>query len=96
MISTEYGGVHFFEGYPPEVESGAEISTSIGGVFRNAQLASLRDVKAQLAAECRSRGGNAIVGFTYGQKSSGLLASIFSRDDVKWYGNGYLANIHKE
>lgn len=96
MNFTEHDGVTFFEGYPPDIEKGGEISTSIEGVFRNAQLASLRDVKSQLALECKRMGCNAIVGFTYGQKSSGFFASIISRDDITWYGNGYVANVHKK
>lgn len=93
MTSTECDGILFFEDYPAEVEKGDAISTSIGGVFANAQLASLRDVKVQLAQECKRRGCNAIVGFTYGQRSSGFFASIFSRDDVKWYGTGYVGKL---
>ena len=96
MTLTEFEGVHFSEGFPPDVEKGQEISTSIEGVFRNSQLASLRDVKAQLAAECKQRGFNAIVGFTYGQRSVGFFASMLSRDDVAWYGSGFLANINKK
>ncbi len=93
MTSTECDGVLFFEDYPPEADKGAAISTTIGGVFTSSQLASLRDVKVRLAAECKRHGGNAVVGFTYGQKSSGFLASIFSRDDVQWYGNGFVAKL---
>mgnify|MGYP001440450791 FL=1 len=91
MKPTEYQGVLFFEDAPDDYISGEPISTEIGGVFRNAQLANLNDVKMQLASECKSRGFNAIIKFKYGQKSSGILASIFSRDDVKWYGTGLLA-----
>jgi len=96
MISTECDGVTFFEGFPSHAEKGEEISTVIGGVFRSAQLTSLRDVKTLMAIECRRLGGNAIVGFSYGQKSVGFLSSLVSRDDVQWYGKGYLANITTE
>ncbi len=94
-FSTECDGVLFYEDFPPGVDKGAEINTTIGGVFANAQLASLRDVKVQMAAECLRRGGNAVVGFTYGQRSSGFLASLFSRDDVTWYGSGFVAQVVK-
>jgi hypothetical protein len=95
MTATVFDGVFFYEDFPPAVARGPEVSTSIGGVFRNAQLASLKDVKAQLASECKKQGYNAVVGFKYGQRSSGFLASIFSRDDVTWYGSGHLANVSK-
>lgn len=91
MKPTEYQGVLFFEDAPEDYTAYESISTEIGGVFRNAQLANLNDVKMQLASECKKKKFNAIIKFEYGQKSSGILASIFSRDDVKWYGRGFLA-----
>ena len=91
MKPTEYDGVFFYEDVPPDYNLGEQIATEIGGIFRNAQLANLNDVKRQLAQECKGRGFNTIVNFRYGQKSSGILASLFSRDDVKWYGEGQVA-----
>jgi hypothetical protein len=96
VTPTEQDGVLFYEDCPAELVKGAEISTTIDGVFRNAQAASLRDVKSQLATECKSRGANTVVGFRYGQKSSGFFASLLSRDNVYWYGSGYIANSPKE
>ena len=95
MTPTECDGVLFFESMPASVTRGPRISTEIGGIFRSAQLASLRDVKSRLADECKKQGYNAVVGFTYGQRSSGFFASLFSRDDVKWYGGGQLATVDK-
>ena len=92
MTPTEFAGVLFYEDFPAEMKRGPAISTSIGGVFSSAQLASLRDVKARLAEECKRLNFDAVVGFTYGQRSSGFWASLVSRDDVKWYGSGYVAH----
>lgn len=95
MRSTEYQGILFFEDVPAGATLLEKIDTQIGGVFRSAQMASLNDIKGLMAAEARSKGGNAIVGFTYGQRSSGFWASIVSRDDVRWYGSGRVAKIEK-
>ncbi|MBC2602278.1 hypothetical protein [Puniceicoccus vermicola] len=91
MRSTELDGVLFFEGTPDGWTMGEPISTEIEGLFCSAQLASLKDVKLQMVSECKRRGYHAIVQFEYGQRSSGFLASLFSRDDVKWYAKGILA-----
>ncbi|MBV5347523.1 hypothetical protein JZU46_04830 [bacterium] len=93
MKPTECEGVLFFEDFPSEFMRGEEISTQLGGVFRSAQLASLRDLKIQMARECKTRGCNAVIGFTYGQKSVGFLKSFISRDDVTWRGGGYLSRV---
>lgn len=93
MRSTEFQGILFFEGIPSDAIKLEKIDTQIGGVFRNAQMASLNDIKVLMVAECKSKGGNAIVGFTYGQRSAGFWASIASRDDIRWYGSGYVAKI---
>ena len=95
MTPTEQNGVLFFEDFPADILRGDEISTSINGIFSNAQLASLTDVKSQLAEVCKSRGGNAVIGFKYGQKSSGFFASLLSRDNVYWYGSGYITTLSK-
>ena len=91
MKPTECDGVLFFEDFPADFVQGEEISTQMGGVFRSVQLASLRDLKIQMAKECKRRGNNAVIGFTYGQKSVGFFKSLISRDDVVWFGGGYLS-----
>ena len=93
MIVTEYQGIYFFEHHPKEAQVIGTVNVSIGGILKSAQLANLNDVKDKMVRKCRSQGGNAIINFTYGQKSSGYLASIFSRDDVPWYGKGQIAIV---
>ena len=53
-----------------------------------AQLKSLRDVKNNLVSKAKTAGCNAIVDFTYGQKSRWLAI-----DDVAFWGKGKLAQI---
>ena len=90
MNSTCYGGVDFYEGFPDEFSRGARVSTQLDGFFTNTHTSSLRDVKEAMAAFCKSKGETTIVGFTYGQRSLGFFASIMSRDNVVWYGEGFI------
>lgn len=98
MNSTECDGVLFYEGTPKGFEKGLKISTQLDGFFSNTQMASLRDVKQAMAAFCKSKGGEVIVDFKYGQRALGFFASILSRDNVVWYGEGCigLINIQNE
>ena len=93
MNFTECNGVKFYESFPLEYEKGIEISISIGGMIKSSQLSTLKDVKILLAKECKLQNEEVLVGFTYGQKSSGMLASLFSRDDVYWYGKGFIGTL---
>ena len=93
MIVTEFDGVYFYENHPQGATVIEPVSVAIDGVFKNAQLCSLDDVKAKLASICREKGGNAIVNFSYGQKSAGFFASLFSLDNVSWYGKGSIAIV---
>jgi hypothetical protein len=52
------------------------------------QNANLPELKRLLARRVRAAGGNALVGFTYGQKRT-----FFGWDDVAWQGTGYAARI---
>ena len=52
------------------------------------QNANLAEVKKQLARKVVRAGGNALVGFAYGQKKSFL-----GWDNVAWHGSGYAARI---
>lgn len=92
MSVTQCDGVSFYEDFPSELIKGKKISTQIDGFFSNSQTSSLRDVKEAMAAYCKSNGGNSIVGFTYGQRALGFFASMLSRDNIVWYGEGYIAS----
>lgn len=52
------------------------------------QNANLTEVKRQLAKKVSSAGGNALVGFTYGQKGT-----LFGWDQGQWRGSGYIAKL---
>jgi hypothetical protein len=43
-----------------------------------------------MANYCRKCGGDTIIGFTYGQRALGFFSSMLSRDNVIWYGEGYI------
>jgi len=90
---TEHDGILFYEEVPPQAILGESISVSLGGLLRSSQLLGVSAVKSALAKKAKGRGGNAVVGFTYGQRSAGLLGSVLSRDDVVWYGKGAVAKM---
>ena len=77
----------FIESTLPEEVPVGPIDVSIKGMFTNAQLKSLSDVKILMAAEAKRIGANCIVNFKYGQKSS-IADLFFNLDDVSWYGTG--------
>ena len=87
MYYNQHKGVFFVEGVPFGTKRIAAISTHLDGVFSSAQLKSLDDIKDKMAAEAKLKGGNAIVNFKYGQKSS-FWRSLFSLDDVRWEASG--------
>lgn len=57
----------------------------------NAQIQTLDCVKDQLAEKTISLGGNAVINFTYGQKSCDWFKSMLLCPDgnVKWFGSGF-------
>ena len=89
-----YKGIIFVEGF----ERSAKIIKNIEykKLFSfNSQVQTLDCVKDQLAEQTVALGGNAVINFKYGQKSSGWFkSSLFSLDDtIKWYGCGAAAII---
>jgi len=90
MTGREFNGVVFFEDCPDRFSRGAAISTEINGFFSSSQIASLDDVLKAMAIQCRELGGKVIVDFKYGQRALGFFASILSRDNVVWYGRGFI------
>lgn len=85
-------------GIPGNYMDGVFFTEQPGNAFRiqNSELrikikrqnATLPDVKRELARRVQKVGGNALVGFTYGQKKT-----FFTWDEVAWYGAGYPARI---
>ena len=92
MYSSEYKGVLFFEGMPENCTIIRNISTEINEFFGQSQLKSLDDVKDRMIEIVKSSGGNAVVDFKYGQKST-FWKSLFGMDDVMWYASGKIAII---
>lgn len=88
---TVFDGVRFVEGRPANATVIKAVRAEIGGILASAQLKNLDDVKRIMAQRAKEVGGNAIIGFKYGQKSVGFFASILQRDDVNWYGEGEIA-----
>ena len=92
MYRSEYKGVLFFEGTPENCTIIRNISTEINEFFGQSQLKSLDDVKDRMIEIVKSSGGNAVVDFKYGQKST-FWKSLFGMDDVMWYASGKIAII---
>lgn len=93
MYQTTHNGIVFIEGRPEHCDELGEVCVAIDGFITQAQLKTLSDVKDLMAQKVRSAGGNAVVNFSYGQKSVGFWKSLLSLDDVAWYGNGIMATI---
>ena len=93
MQITVHNGITFFEGRPTQFEELQRVSIELGGIISQVQLKTLNDVKELMAQRARNTGGNAIIDFTYGQKSVGWFRSILQLDDVNWYGHGVIAKV---
>lgn len=86
---TAFNGVIFIEGDHPRAIKRYTAATRVGGF--GAQLKSLNDLKAQMAATARANGCNCVVNFTYGQKSK-----VIAIDDVAFVGDGFYAQLSLE
>ena len=92
MIVTYFDDVTFIEGTHPNARTIKPISVRIHGLFSQAQLKSLDDVKRKMAEIARAEGANAILFFKYGQRST-FWTTFLGIDDVSWYGEGVIAQI---
>lgn len=92
-----YKGIIFIEGFEPSAKVLKDIEYKKLFSF-NSQIQTLDCVKEQLIEQTIALGGNAVINFKYGQKSSGWFKSaLFSLDDnIKWYGSGTAAIIPEE
>lgn len=97
MYVSIYKGILFVESYEPSAMILGNVEYKKSFSF-NSQLQTLDCVKEQLVEKVVALGGNAIINFQYGQKSSGWFkSSLFSLDDnIKWYGSGIAAIISEE
>ena len=92
-----YKGIIFIEGEEPSAKILGQVEYKKLFSF-NSHIQTLDCVKDQLIEQTIALGGNAIINFKYGQKSSSwFTSSLFSLDDnIKWYGNGLAAIISEE
>ena len=90
---TIYDGIRFYESTPARSRVIGPVEVELGGLFTEAQLRTLNDVKRELARLAKNRGGNSIINFKYGQASGGFWKSILQLDDVNWYGRGEVASV---
>lgn len=95
--TSTYNGIIFIEGEEPTAKLLNEIQYDKKFSY-NSQLQTLDNIKDQFAKKAKIAGGNAVVHFTYGQKSQGWFKSILLAldDNVKWYGSGTVAIIPEE
>ncbi|WP_338468914.1 hypothetical protein V3I01_09775 [Sphingomonas sp. gentR] len=92
MHWAEHKAVFFVEGSPRGASVIAPIDTKIDGWFSQSQLKSLDTVKDAMVEQVVRAGGNAVIDFKYGQKSS-FWRSLLSVDDVYWFASGKIASI---
>lgn len=92
MYSSEFEGITFIEGLPAGARLIKHVDVRIDGVFSQAQLKSIDDVKRLLVKQVRQAGGNALVNFQYGQRSS-FWTTLVGIDDVGWFGSGDVAVV---
>jgi hypothetical protein len=91
-VRNIYDGISFIEGDASEFTKVKQLETTLGeGITASSQLMSLDDVKKNLAGRCKELDCDTLICFKYGQRSLGFFASIFSRDNVVWYGEGFAA-----
>ncbi len=89
---AEFNGVYFIEGPMPDVAVLRSIDTKHDGLFSPSQLKSLDTLKAVMAEEVLRAGGNAVIDFKYGQRST-FWRSLLSLDDVYWFASGKVVKI---
>ena len=87
MHWTEFEGVFFVEETVPNAKFVHHAVVKLHGLFTQAQLKNLNDVKHRLSAMVKAKGANAIINFKYGQKSS-FWTTLVGVDNVNWYGEG--------
>jgi hypothetical protein len=89
---AEYAGVYFIEGPNAGAAIISKIDTKHDGGFSQSQLKSLDTIKGVMAQKVKAAGGNAVVDFSYGQRST-FWRSLLSIDDVYWFATGFIAKV---
>lgn len=95
--TTVYKGIAFIEGHEPCAKI-LGIVNYTKDAYYNQQLKDLSAVKDQMAQKARNMGANAIMNFTYGQKSTSWFRSMLLSfdDNINWYGSGTAIVISDE
>ena len=92
MHFSKYQNVFFIEGTISSAKRLGPISTELNDMFAQNQLKSLDDLKSRMCDYVCAKGGNAVLEFKYGQKST-FWKSLWGMDDVMWYGSGEVAYV---
>jgi hypothetical protein len=92
MYFSEHNGVFFIEGTISGARRVSPISTELNRFFSQNQLKTLDDLKDKMAQFTKTKGGNAVLSFKYGQRTR-FWKSLIGMDDVLWYGSGEIALI---
>jgi hypothetical protein len=95
MYYAEFQGIYFIEGAPAGAQRLSPVSTELNGLFAQNHLKSLDDVKLRLCTIVRERGGNAVIDFKYGQRST-FWKGLVGMDDVHWHASGMVARVDPE
>ena len=95
MRFTKYKDIYFCEDNIENVEIVKHISTRIDGFLKESQLKSLDDIKERFYVLSKEYNSNVVINFKYGQKSNNWFLSMFSLDDVYWYGEGDLIRLNE-
>lgn len=85
VIGSELDGVFFTEALSIDrARDLGEVKVQLSG-----QNKDIRAVKAELAKQVRALNGNALVGFTYGQRGNAWFKSLTGLfDHEHWHGSG--------
>jgi hypothetical protein len=92
MYFSTHKQIYFVEGPVSGAKRFGPISTELNSFFSQNQLKSLDDLKDKMCDFVRSKGGNAVLDFKYGQRNT-FWKSLLGMDDVLWYGSGEIASI---
>jgi len=92
MYYSERNGIYFVEGPVTGSRTLCPISSELNDFFSQNQLKTLDDLKDRMTHLVKSKGGNAVLSFKYGQRTT-FWKSLFGMDNVHWYGTGMIAQI---
>ena len=95
MKFIKYKDIYFCEENIENVRIIKHFSTKLDGFFKESQLKSLDSIKEQFYLLSKEYNGNVVMNFKYGQKSNNWFLSMFSLDDIYWYGEGDLIKLDK-